>query len=73
MESTLIIATAGLALSIVSLIWQIVTFTRSGVRVGLKVHNGFMAYTDGTLSPTLLLITAINTGRFGTSVDGWGS
>lgn len=36
------------------------------------VSTGFMTSDDGQLSPPLLLITAINVGRFGTSVNGWG-
>jgi hypothetical protein len=73
MEPALIVAIIGLLLAVASLIWQAYTFSRSGIRVMLKVGTGFAAYENPRqVGPPLLTTTAINVGRFGTSVTSWG-
>lgn len=48
------IAIAGLVLSIVSLTWQIVSWSLTGARVLVSVDRGFVAYPDGRTRPVVL-------------------
>lgn len=68
---TLGVAVLGLALSVASLTWNVVTWLHEGSRVKVEAAH---AYGLGNMEPYghMLSIKARNAGRGSTSITGWG-
>lgn len=65
------IALAGLVLAVVSLTWQVISWSFTGARVKVSLSRGFVGYPDGRTRP-VVIITARNVGRAPATIAGWG-
>jgi hypothetical protein len=67
---TLIIAIAGLALSLTALVWQIVSWLYTGSRVKVALSEAVILTPRGSMD--VYAIMARNVGRTAVSITGWG-
>jgi hypothetical protein len=70
-SATLVIAVAGLVLSVLSLGWQAFTWRASGARVRLSVGSAIPTYGP-ELGPVHAQLTVRNVGRGTVEVSSWG-
>lgn len=69
---TLVIALIGLALSLISLGWQIWSWLHNGPWVQVTSQHAYAAEIGGAVGPHLIAVRAINKGRAATTVTGFG-
>jgi hypothetical protein len=69
--ATLAIAVLGLVLAVVSLVWQVVTWTYEGAKVRVTASFGFLTYGP-ELSDRMVIVEASNVGRSQVELLGWG-
>jgi hypothetical protein len=72
MVLTLLISIAALVLSIVSLSWQIWSWTRSGPVLQVSVTHSLPTYGPGGVGDWHTTVTAVNIGRSPVTVTSWG-
>lgn len=68
---TLIIATLGLVLAVVSLVWQVVAWSFTGSRIVVQTRYAY-GVVERQLQGKYASITARNVGRTAASITGWG-
>jgi hypothetical protein len=67
-----VVSSLALALSIISLGWQVWTWQLSGAVVRVELSHAYPTYDDGHIGDHHLAVTANNAGRSSVQVTGWG-